>query len=155
MSTKSEVLRKRQDSVMGGCCERFANNQACDCLETAEDDPINPSHYKQGGIECIDAIQAALTPEEFRGYCKGNAIKYTWRERHKKGVEDVKKAQWYLNRLASLKEIPDRDSDKDAELQRLRDCLKQAFERIGAQSELLSKRAEKKEEAGGKSSAGS
>ena len=45
-------------------------------------DPVNPEHYRQGGIECIDAIEAALTPEEFRGYCKGNAMKYIWRMNH-------------------------------------------------------------------------
>ena len=63
-------------------------------------DMVNaPPHYKQGGIECIDAIQAALTPEEFRGYCKGNALKYIWRERHKGGDESLCKAQWHLDRL--------------------------------------------------------
>jgi hypothetical protein len=62
-------------------------------------DTVNhPPHYNQGGIECIDAIQAALTPEEFRGYCKGNALKYTWRERIKGQDESLKKALWYLNR---------------------------------------------------------
>ena len=69
-----------------------------------EDHPVNPAHYKQGGIECIDAIQAALTLEEFRGFCKGNAIKYAWRERHKHGDEDIKKACWYLNRLATAED---------------------------------------------------
>jgi hypothetical protein len=59
----------------------------------------HPPHYRQGGIECIDAIQAALTPEEFRGYCKGNALKYIWRERHKGGAESLAKAQWYISRL--------------------------------------------------------
>ena len=34
---------------------------------------VNPSHY-QGEVECIDALRAALTREEFRGYCKGSAI---------------------------------------------------------------------------------
>jgi hypothetical protein len=58
----------------------------------------HPPHYTQGGIECIDAIQAALTPEEFRGYCKGNALKYTWRERSKGQDESLKKAIWYLER---------------------------------------------------------
>lgn len=58
----------------------------------------HPPHYTQGGIECIDAIQAALTPEEFRGYCKGNALKYTWRERSKGQDESLKKALWYLER---------------------------------------------------------
>jgi len=61
----------------------------------------NPPHYTAGSIECIDAIKAALTPEEFRGFCKGNALKYVWRERHKGGKESLEKAQWYLARLTS------------------------------------------------------
>jgi hypothetical protein len=66
-------------------------------------DNVNkPNHYRQGAVECIDAIQSALTPEEFRGYCKGNALKYVWRERHKGGEESLRKAQWYLDRLANL-----------------------------------------------------
>lgn len=64
------------------------------------DNVNNPEHYNQGDIECIDAIQAALTPEEFRGYCKGNVIKYVWRERLKGGNESLAKAQWYLERAA-------------------------------------------------------
>ena len=63
------------------------------------DDMVSsPPHYRQGGIECIDAIQAALTPEEFRGFCKGNALKYIWRERHK-GIDSLLKAAWYLAKL--------------------------------------------------------
>ena len=63
-------------------------------------DNVNkPAHYRQGDIEAIDAIRAALTPEEFRGYCKGNTLKYVWRERHKGGTESLKKARWYLDRL--------------------------------------------------------
>lgn len=69
-------------------------------LEVA--DVVNhPPHYTQGGIECIDAIKAALTEDEFRGYCKGNALKYVWRERHKGGVESLEKAMWYLKRLVA------------------------------------------------------
>lgn len=63
------------------------------------DNVFNPKHYTNGDIECIDAIQSALTPEEFRGFCKGNTIKYVWRERHKGGTESLKKARWYLDRL--------------------------------------------------------
>ena len=60
-------------------------------------DHVNhPSHYTNGDIECIDAIRAALTPEEFIGYCKGNAIKYVWREKNKNGLEDMQKAKVYL-----------------------------------------------------------
>lgn len=58
-----------------------------------------PPHYRQGSIECIDALQAALTPEEFRGALKANVLKYVWRERHKGGVESLRKAAWYLDRL--------------------------------------------------------
>ena len=58
-----------------------------------------PAHYTAGEIECIDAIKAALTPDEFRGYLKGNILKYVWRERHKGGVQSLGKAEWYLGRL--------------------------------------------------------
>jgi hypothetical protein len=61
-------------------------------------DPVNPSHYKQGGIECIEAIKAA-TGEGFIGYVWGNVLKYLWRWPKKGGVEDLKKARWYLDRL--------------------------------------------------------
>ena len=65
-----------------------------------EDLVNSPPHYRQGGIECIDAIRAALTEEEFRGYCKGNAMKYLWRMGLKGDkVQDSEKARWYINRL--------------------------------------------------------
>ena len=70
-----------------------------------QEDVVNhPPHYTDGGIECIEAIEAALTIEEYRGYCKGNCLKYIWRERHKGGTESLKKAQWYLDRLIQLDE---------------------------------------------------
>lgn len=63
-------------------------------------DNVNqPAHYNQGEIECIQAIEASMTPTEFQGYLKGNVIKYTWRYRYKGGVEDLQKATWYLARL--------------------------------------------------------
>ena len=68
-------------------------------------DLINhPSHYVDGVIECIEAIEAQLTFEEYRGYLKGNIAKYVWRERHKGGTESLKKALWYLDRLIDLDE---------------------------------------------------
>ena len=69
-------------------------------LYTSTDNVNNPPHYKQGKVECIEAIQSALTEEEFRGYCKGNAMKYIWRERHKGGTESLEKAAWYLEYVA-------------------------------------------------------
>ena len=59
----------------------------------------NPKHYNQGLIECIDAIQAMLSPEEFVGYLRGNSLKYRWRFRYKNGLEDLEKAEWYEKRL--------------------------------------------------------
>lgn len=67
-------------------------------------DMVNsPPHYKQGEVECIDGIKSALSEDEWRGYCKGNAIKYIWRERHKGQGESLAKAQWYLNKMGEGK----------------------------------------------------
>jgi hypothetical protein len=66
---------------------------------TTHEDMVNhPPHYNQGGIETIDAIKAALG-DGFPAYLTGNILKYMWRYKHKNGVEDLKKAQFYLNRL--------------------------------------------------------
>jgi len=60
----------------------------------------NPSHYNTGAVECIDAIEATLSDEEFRGYCRGNTLKYLWRCMYKgKTKQDLEKARWYLDRL--------------------------------------------------------
>jgi len=71
-------------------------------------DNVNkPSHYRQGKVECIDGIEAALG-ENYSGYLQGNAIKYIWRHKYKgKPIEDIDKAIWYLNRLRSLYEKGD------------------------------------------------
>ena len=64
------------------------------------DDKVNhPNHYTNGGIECIRAIEASMSPKEFQSYCKGNVIKYIWRYPFKNGIEDVEKAIVYLNWL--------------------------------------------------------
>ena len=64
-------------------------------------DPVeSPVHYNTGSVECIEAIKASMSDTEFKGYLKGNAMKYLWRYDYKgKPVEDLKKAQWYLARL--------------------------------------------------------
>lgn len=92
-------------------------NCLIECLELAEEverpmakggvikDMVNhPNHYTVGGIETIDFIQAKLSPEAFEGYLAGNILKYMTRYNHKNGVEDLKKAQWYLNKLVGVKE---------------------------------------------------
>ena len=61
----------------------------------------NPPHYNVGGIECIDAILSA-TNHNKEGYLQGNILKYVWRYEYKGGLEDLQKAQWYLNKLIEV-----------------------------------------------------
>ena len=70
-------------------------------IDDEEEDVVNnPSHYNTGNIECIEAIEESMTPEAYRGYLKGNCMKYLWRYDYKgKPVEDLEKAQWYLAKL--------------------------------------------------------
>ena len=69
------------------------------------DNVNHPPHYKKGPIECIDAIESALTFEQFIGYCKAAAIKYIWRSDHKDAnIQDIDKAIWYLTRLRNKME---------------------------------------------------
>ena len=69
------------------------------------DDFVNhPPHYKQGDIECIDAIKAALG-DGYKYYLQGSIIKYIWRFEHKQNpVQDLQKSSWYLDKL--IAEIP-------------------------------------------------
>lgn len=64
----------------------------------------NPEHYNYGDIECIDCIEASLSSDEFEGFLHGNVFKYIWRYKHKGGIEDLKKAEWYLSKLINLYE---------------------------------------------------
>ena len=57
-------------------------------------DNINPGHYQKGNIEVIDFIL-----DQNFNYLEGNIIKYVSRYKDKNGLEDLNKAQWYLNRL--------------------------------------------------------
>lgn len=68
------------------------------------DNVNNPAHYGQGNIECIEYILDFLTDEEVIGYLRGNMAKYLHRWRYKNGIEDLKKARWYLNKLIEYEE---------------------------------------------------
>lgn len=74
--------------------------------ELFDDDNVeHPTHYTSGGIECIDAIKASMSSEEYKGFLKGQVIKYVWRYRLKgKSTEDLKKARFYLDRLITESE---------------------------------------------------
>jgi hypothetical protein len=93
-----EILsRKRENAYNAADLEAMKKEN--DSRMHQFDNVDRPLHYAAGSIECIDAIEAQLSSEEFRGYLKGNIIKYIWREKHKGKIESLKKALWYLNRL--------------------------------------------------------
>lgn len=69
-------------------------------MKKANDKVNHPSHYTQGCIECIDAIKAAVIGlNGIEAVCTGNILKYLWRWKFKNGLEDLKKARWYLDKL--------------------------------------------------------
>ena len=99
--------------------EKFSGGVMCDFDEWSDDklaiaydhvyknmdenvpDMVNhPQHYTQGGIECIDALKAATVGKRgIEAVCVANVIKYLWRYEEKNGIEDVRKAKWYIERL--------------------------------------------------------
>ena len=108
------------EEYLCGQCMRFGTrlcgatgggNPPCHLFEANEkltNDPVNPNHYKKTyAKEVIDLLAASLTPEEFKGYCKGNMLKYRFRAGYKGDRdEDLKKSNWYQDKL---KEVSDED----------------------------------------------
>ena len=85
-------------------------NAEAECCDKEPDiDMVNhPSHYTQGGIECIDCIKSATVGKVgIEAFCVGNAIKYLFRYEEKNGIEDVKKARWYIDRL--IRELEEKE----------------------------------------------
>lgn len=78
--------------------------------EVTEIQVDHPDHYNQGSIECIEALKACMTPEEYHGFCPGNVITYVWRYRNKNGIKDLKKAKWYLETL--IKDIEETEENE-------------------------------------------
>lgn len=68
-------------------------------------DNINPAHYKKGKIETIEHIKDIIGDKHMTSYCIGNVIKYVSRYENKNGVEDLKKARWYLDRAIKEMEV--------------------------------------------------
>ena len=76
----------------------------------------NPEHYNQGGIECIDAMKAMLTDEEFIGFLRGNSFKYRWRYRYKDTPkQDLLKAKWYEDKFLELYKTSEVDKSDGSE----------------------------------------
>ena len=111
------VFDEMSDDMLNKCYNWYKEIDQAAC-ENAEDDCCNkepdvdmvnhPSHYTQGGIECIDALKAATVSKTgIEAVCTANAIKYLWRYEEKNGIEDVKKARWYIDRL--IKELEEKE----------------------------------------------
>ena len=121
MTTREEMVRTLvkfcdEYNDCGACLlEKFSGGVMCDFYEWSDDklamaydhvyknspDMVNhPKHYTQGGIECIDALKAATVGKRgIEAVCVANVIKYLWRYEEKNGIEDVRKAKWYIERL--------------------------------------------------------
>ena len=103
------VFDEMSDTMLNKCYNWYKELDpvACEnaesecCSKKSDADMVNhPSHYTQGGIECIDALKAATVSKTgIEAVCTANAIKYLWSYEKKNGVEDVKKARWYIDRL--------------------------------------------------------
>ena len=72
-------------------------------IENEEHENVNsPQHY-QGKVECIDCIESATAGlNGIEAFCTGNAIKYLYRWKRKNGIEDLKKAKWYIDKIISV-----------------------------------------------------
>ena len=107
------VFDEMSDTMLNKCYNWYKeldlaaceNSETECCSKKSDVDMVNhPSHYTQGGIECIDALKAATVSKTgIEAVCTANAIKYLWRYEEKNGIEDVKKARWYIDRL--IKEL--------------------------------------------------
>ena len=111
------IFHKMSDDMLNKCYSWYKEIDQASC-ENAQDscygkesnvDMVNhPSHYIQGGIECIDALKAATVSKTgIEAVCTANAIKYLWRYEEKNGIEDVKKARWYIDRL--IRELEEKE----------------------------------------------
>lgn len=88
----------------GSLSARKAAENLLTCSPGDKSDMVNhPPHYTSGGVECIEAIEAATSSlDGFEAYCTGNAIKYLWRWKLKNGKQDLEKAVFYINRLIDV-----------------------------------------------------
>ena len=96
--TIAEIIAKHSEDDTPTIAEAVKENS-----EAVKPDPVNhPAHYTSGGIECIDAMQAAFGAEAVKDFCLCNAFKYIYRSQRKNGREDIEKAQWYLDKYIEL-----------------------------------------------------
>ena len=98
-----DALHKKHSPIENNLLANALNSYAAEAEKEAEDMVTAPRHYNTGNIECIDAIEESMSSIAFKGYLKGNCMKYLWRYDYKgKQVEDLKKAGWYLQKLTEM-----------------------------------------------------
>ena len=98
-----DALRKKHSPIENNLLTNALNSYAAEAEKEAEDMVTAPRHYNTGNIECIDAIQESMSSVAFKGYLKGNCMKYLWRYDYKgKPAEDLQKAGWYLQKLTAM-----------------------------------------------------
>lgn len=101
---ETSPLQVKHGAMIEDVCARIAKSEAADNVN-------HPRHYElPGGLECFDVILATQGLEAGRGFCLGNAMKYLFRHQRKNGLEDVKKAVWYLNKYIDLMNIKEATS---------------------------------------------
>lgn len=92
-----DMLKKSQDNI-----DKIMQG-IFDIKEDNKEEKVNhPSHYNFTKMETLDIIDNFSTHEEYVGFLKGNVIKYLHRYSHKNGMEDLRKASWYLNKLIEV-----------------------------------------------------
>lgn len=74
--------------------------------ELNDNDAIRPAHYRAGGVDVIEYAGHHVPREQMAGFYRINVLKYLTRYDKKNGVEDLKKAQFYLDKLIQLEEVP-------------------------------------------------
>lgn len=97
-SVTAPILLSNYDAEEKNKLKEKGNNK----IEEVKEDVVNhPKHYKKGsqGLECIESMEKAFSEDEYRGFLKLNAYKYVYRHESKNGLEDLNKAEFYLNKL--------------------------------------------------------
>jgi len=98
-----DALRMEHPPIENNPLTNALKSYAAEAEKEEEDMVGAPKHYNTGNIECIEAIEEAMSSVAFKGYLKGNCMKYLWRYEYKgKQVEDLQKAAWYLQRLTTV-----------------------------------------------------
>ncbi len=109
----------------------------------------HPSHYDTGRYECIEVMEEALGREAVKAFCTCNAFKYLYRHKRKNGLEDLKKARWYLNKAIEMTEEEEEEDDGKGEFEDIAGAAShEEFYRAMKNAKIKMTRADEREEEG-------